>query len=59
MPTECEKLKVTRYGFKLYDSKAKDQFQEVARWLRPENFKKFASWLERMMEERRRILYSY
>ncbi len=55
----CEKLKVPRYGFELYDKNAKDPYKEVAKWLQPENIKLFAGWLERMMGERRRMLYGY
>ena len=55
----CDKLKVPRHGFELYDKDATDPYQEVAKWLKPENIKLFAGWLERMMGERRRILYGY
>ncbi len=55
----CEKLKVVRFGFELYDKNAKDPYSEVANWLKPDNIKLFASWLERMMYERRKIMYGY
>ena len=59
MLTQCEDLKVPRNGFQLYNSRASSPYREVSRWLRPENSNKFDSWLERMMEERRKILYGY
>ena len=54
---QCDK--VVRHGFELYDKDATDLYGEVTKWLQPDNIKIFANWLERMMNERRMIMYGY